>query len=127
MRPTDSAPSGANDMDAHNEQDLALMKRAIDLAGAVRGTTSPNPWVGCVVLPEGFGPTGNRELLRGSDGASGRSACRSDRIENSGRSREGLHSLYDTRAVSPSGQNATLHGRHRGFGRQAGRDRSSRP
>ena len=28
------------------------MRRAIVLAGAVRATTSPNPWVGCVVVPE---------------------------------------------------------------------------
>lgn len=28
------------------------MRRAIVLAGAVRATTSPNPWVGCVIVPE---------------------------------------------------------------------------
>src|ERR1700733_2076818 len=54
MRPTDSAPSGANDLDGRYEQDLALMRRAIVLAASVRGTTSPNPWVGCVVVPEGL-------------------------------------------------------------------------
>ena len=26
------------------------MRRAIVLAGSVRATTSPNPWVGCVVV-----------------------------------------------------------------------------
>jgi diaminohydroxyphosphoribosylaminopyrimidine deaminase/5-amino-6-(5-phosphoribosylamino)uracil reductase len=31
-----------------------LMRRAIELAAAVRGTTSPNPWVGCVIEPGGF-------------------------------------------------------------------------
>jgi diaminohydroxyphosphoribosylaminopyrimidine deaminase/5-amino-6-(5-phosphoribosylamino)uracil reductase len=30
------------------------MKRAIDLASAVRASTSPNPWVGCVIDPGGF-------------------------------------------------------------------------
>lgn len=30
--------------------DLAVMRRAVDLAAAVRPTTSPNPWVGCVVV-----------------------------------------------------------------------------
>jgi diaminohydroxyphosphoribosylaminopyrimidine deaminase/5-amino-6-(5-phosphoribosylamino)uracil reductase len=30
--------------------DAAAMHRARDLAAAVRGTTSPNPWVGCVVV-----------------------------------------------------------------------------
>src|SRR5438309_5420300 len=32
----------------------ATMRRALELAGAVRGTTSPNPWVGCVISPGGF-------------------------------------------------------------------------
>jgi diaminohydroxyphosphoribosylaminopyrimidine deaminase/5-amino-6-(5-phosphoribosylamino)uracil reductase len=27
------------------------MRRAIELAEAVRGTTAPNPWVGCVIVP----------------------------------------------------------------------------
>jgi len=36
----DQSPSG----------DAAAMHRARDLAAAVRGTTSPNPWVGCVVV-----------------------------------------------------------------------------
>ena len=32
----------------------ALMQRALELAAAVRGRTSPNPWVGCVVVtPDG--------------------------------------------------------------------------
>jgi len=31
-----------------------MMKRAIELAESVRGTTSPNPWVGCVIEPGGF-------------------------------------------------------------------------
>src|ERR1700721_4449576 len=52
MRPTDCAPSGADGPDPRSEQDLVAMRRAIALAGAVRATTSPNPWVGCVVVPE---------------------------------------------------------------------------
>jgi diaminohydroxyphosphoribosylaminopyrimidine deaminase/5-amino-6-(5-phosphoribosylamino)uracil reductase len=31
--------------------DVQHMRRAISLAEAVRGTTAPNPWVGCVVVP----------------------------------------------------------------------------
>lgn len=30
------------------------MRRAIELAESVRGTTAPNPWVGCVIEPGGF-------------------------------------------------------------------------
>ncbi len=30
------------------------MARAIELAASVRGSTSPNPWVGCVIEPGGF-------------------------------------------------------------------------
>lgn len=34
--------------------DENFMRRAIGLAAEVRATTSPNPWVGCVVEPGGF-------------------------------------------------------------------------
>src|SRR5689334_12834053 len=30
------------------------MRRALELASSVRATTSPNPWVGCVIEPGGF-------------------------------------------------------------------------
>src|SRR3954463_8416342 len=30
------------------------MRRALDLASSVRASTSPNPWVGCVIEPGGF-------------------------------------------------------------------------
>jgi diaminohydroxyphosphoribosylaminopyrimidine deaminase/5-amino-6-(5-phosphoribosylamino)uracil reductase len=33
--------------------DRARMLRAVELAAAVRGTTSPNPWVGCVIVATG--------------------------------------------------------------------------
>jgi diaminohydroxyphosphoribosylaminopyrimidine deaminase/5-amino-6-(5-phosphoribosylamino)uracil reductase len=33
---------------------VALMGRAMELADSVRGSTSPNPWVGCVIDPGGF-------------------------------------------------------------------------
>ena len=32
----------------------ASMRRALELATSVRATTSPNPWVGCVIEPGGF-------------------------------------------------------------------------
>jgi diaminohydroxyphosphoribosylaminopyrimidine deaminase/5-amino-6-(5-phosphoribosylamino)uracil reductase len=50
--------------------DLAqqLMRRAIELAAGVRTTTSPNPWVGCVISPGSFGgatePPGGRHAER---------------------------------------------------------------
>jgi diaminohydroxyphosphoribosylaminopyrimidine deaminase/5-amino-6-(5-phosphoribosylamino)uracil reductase len=34
--------------------DQRAMRRALELAASVRGTTSPNPWVGCVIEPGGF-------------------------------------------------------------------------
>ncbi|MEN3315057.1 MAG: diaminohydroxyphosphoribosylaminopyrimidine deaminase [Acidimicrobiaceae bacterium] len=34
--------------------DAAVMRRAVALAAGVRATTSPNPWVGCVIEPGGF-------------------------------------------------------------------------
>jgi diaminohydroxyphosphoribosylaminopyrimidine deaminase/5-amino-6-(5-phosphoribosylamino)uracil reductase len=41
----------------HGDQgDVELMRRAIAVAEAVRGTTAPNPWVGCVVV-SGTDPT----------------------------------------------------------------------
>ncbi|HEX3622752.1 MAG TPA: bifunctional diaminohydroxyphosphoribosylaminopyrimidine deaminase/5-amino-6-(5-phosphoribosylamino)uracil reductase RibD [Acidimicrobiales bacterium] len=39
--------------------DLAAMRRAIVLAAGVRAATSPNPWVGCVIEPGGFGGATN--------------------------------------------------------------------
>src|SRR5436190_16284333 len=30
------------------------MRRALELAASVRASTSPNPWVGCVIEPGGF-------------------------------------------------------------------------
>src|SRR5437763_5274664 len=33
----------------------ATMRRALGLAASVRASTSPNPWVGCVIEPGGFG------------------------------------------------------------------------
>lgn len=35
--------------EAHGAEDEERMQRAIALAATVRGTTSPNPWVGCVL------------------------------------------------------------------------------
>jgi len=32
------------------EDDLAHMRRAVELAAGVRGSTSPNPWVGCLLV-----------------------------------------------------------------------------
>jgi diaminohydroxyphosphoribosylaminopyrimidine deaminase / 5-amino-6-(5-phosphoribosylamino)uracil reductase len=37
-------------------EDEALMREAMAAAAAVRGSTSPNPWVGCVIVPEGEAP-----------------------------------------------------------------------
>jgi diaminohydroxyphosphoribosylaminopyrimidine deaminase/5-amino-6-(5-phosphoribosylamino)uracil reductase len=44
---SESVSEGARDAEA-------AMRRAIALAASVRGATSPNPWVGCVIEPGGF-------------------------------------------------------------------------
>ncbi len=36
--------------------DVELMRRALAQAAAVRSTTAPNPWVGCVIVPAGSDP-----------------------------------------------------------------------
>ena len=41
--------------------DEVHMARALALAGSVRATTAPNPWVGCVVVPEGSFDQGAHE------------------------------------------------------------------
>ena len=49
--------------------DVEHMRRAVALADAVRGTTSPNPWVGCVVVPGGVedgGPAGGHRRFEGA-------------------------------------------------------------
>jgi diaminohydroxyphosphoribosylaminopyrimidine deaminase / 5-amino-6-(5-phosphoribosylamino)uracil reductase len=38
------------------DTDEAMMQEAIAVAATVRWTTSPNPWVGCVIVPAGEGP-----------------------------------------------------------------------
>ncbi|HLN17601.1 MAG TPA: bifunctional diaminohydroxyphosphoribosylaminopyrimidine deaminase/5-amino-6-(5-phosphoribosylamino)uracil reductase RibD [Acidimicrobiales bacterium] len=38
---------------AAGRSDEVHMRRALELAATVQGTTSPNPWVGCVVVPRG--------------------------------------------------------------------------
>src|ERR1700733_1582134 len=40
-------------VDTENLKDTEHIRRAIELAESVRGTTSPNPWVGCIVVPAG--------------------------------------------------------------------------
>jgi diaminohydroxyphosphoribosylaminopyrimidine deaminase/5-amino-6-(5-phosphoribosylamino)uracil reductase len=35
-------------------REIRAMQRSLELAASVRGTTSPNPWVGCVIEPGGF-------------------------------------------------------------------------
>jgi diaminohydroxyphosphoribosylaminopyrimidine deaminase / 5-amino-6-(5-phosphoribosylamino)uracil reductase len=37
-------------------EDEAMMREAMAVAATARSATSPNPWVGCVIVPEGEGP-----------------------------------------------------------------------
>lgn len=38
------------------DEDRAMMREAIAAAATVRSQTSPNPWVGCVIVPDGDDP-----------------------------------------------------------------------
>jgi diaminohydroxyphosphoribosylaminopyrimidine deaminase/5-amino-6-(5-phosphoribosylamino)uracil reductase len=47
------AEYAVSDDDAQGAEDRALMREALQLAASVRTHTSPNPWVGCVLVPPG--------------------------------------------------------------------------
>ena len=92
------------------------MARAIELAQRVRTTTSPNPWVGCVVIdaagevagegataPPG-GPHAEIAALAAGEGPSAR-----------------RHRLRDARAVRPSGPDPAVHRCSRRRRRRQGR------
>jgi diaminohydroxyphosphoribosylaminopyrimidine deaminase/5-amino-6-(5-phosphoribosylamino)uracil reductase len=51
-----SPEADAGDGDPGAARDLAFMGEALTLGRRVRTTTSPNPWVGCVIVPSGDGP-----------------------------------------------------------------------
>ena len=129
VRPTDSAPSNAGD------QDVRLMRRAIALAAAVRTKTSPNPWVGTVVVP---GPTSLAEVapdgavdpeivLRRSHVSARRSARRGSCAECGGRPGEGIDLVHDTRAMPASRPHPSVHRRHRRGGSEQGGGRAVGP
>ena len=46
--------------------DVEHMRRAVALAAAVRTTTAPNPWVGCVVVPPGTTAAGGDQRFEGA-------------------------------------------------------------
>lgn len=41
---------------AQPADDEAMMREAVAIAATARGRTSPNPWVGCALVPDGDGP-----------------------------------------------------------------------
>jgi diaminohydroxyphosphoribosylaminopyrimidine deaminase / 5-amino-6-(5-phosphoribosylamino)uracil reductase len=43
-------PGDGDSAESHASSDGQFMRRAMTAADAVRGTTAPNPWVGCVVI-----------------------------------------------------------------------------
>jgi diaminohydroxyphosphoribosylaminopyrimidine deaminase / 5-amino-6-(5-phosphoribosylamino)uracil reductase len=71
--------------------DLERMRRAMALAATVRATTSPNPWVGCVVVPrDGLGPG-----FEGATAPPGGSHAEVEALQRAGRAARG-GSLYVT-------------------------------
>jgi diaminohydroxyphosphoribosylaminopyrimidine deaminase / 5-amino-6-(5-phosphoribosylamino)uracil reductase len=51
-----TAEAGRDEDEAGRAEDAAWMAEALATAGGVRTSTSPNPWVGAVVVPAGDGP-----------------------------------------------------------------------
>ena len=101
------------------------MLRAVELAAGVRTTTSPNPWVGCVIVDR---PTG--EIVEGATrpppraprrgrGARGRPASRPRRRRR--------HRLRHARAVQPPRAHPALRRRARGGEGRPGGGRHRRP
>ena len=82
------------------------MARAVALANAVRTRTSPNPWVGSVVVtPDGATSRGRPSRRAGPTPRSSRSSEPVTRV--------GVDALRPARALRPSGPDPTLHRRHR--------------
>ena len=105
------------------------MARAVDVAESVRGRTSPNPWVGAVVVP------GPRPGRRRSPGHAVPPPHREGPMPRSPRwpppapGRSGGHALRHPRALRPPRPDPAVHRRHRG-GRDpagGGRRRGPRP
>ena len=86
------------------------MRRALEAAARVGGRTSPNPWVGAVVVaPAGAGGVCPR--VRGCHRPSRRAPRRGDRAGRAGRTGPGRHPVRDPRAVRPPRSHAAVCGR----------------
>jgi diaminohydroxyphosphoribosylaminopyrimidine deaminase / 5-amino-6-(5-phosphoribosylamino)uracil reductase len=76
------------------DEDLRRMRQAIAVASTVRGSTSPNPWVGCVVAPAGTADP-HDELFDGATSPPGGPHAEVTALESAGDSARGA-TLYTT-------------------------------
>ena len=83
------------------------MRRALALAASVRTRTSPNPWVGAVVV------TADGRALRGGHGPAGRAPRRGGGPGGRRRPGPGRHAVHDARALRPPRADPAVHRGHR--------------
>ena len=97
------------------------MLRAVELAAGVRATTSPNPWVGCVIV------AADGRRVRGRDPAAGRPPRRGRRPAAAGAGRDrGRHRYVTLEPCSHHGRTAAVRRRPRRRRRRAGSSSASR-
>jgi diaminohydroxyphosphoribosylaminopyrimidine deaminase/5-amino-6-(5-phosphoribosylamino)uracil reductase len=76
------------------DEDLRRMRRAIAVASTVRGSTSPNPWVGCIVAPAGSAGM-DEELFEGATAPPGGAHAEVAALASAGEKARGA-TLYTT-------------------------------
>jgi diaminohydroxyphosphoribosylaminopyrimidine deaminase/5-amino-6-(5-phosphoribosylamino)uracil reductase len=74
--------------------DVQHMRRAMALAATVRGSTAPNPWVGCVIFPAAHG-TGFATFFEGATAPPGGPHAEATALAHAGEAAQGA-TLYAT-------------------------------
>ncbi len=78
--------------------DAEHMRRALEVAATVRGSTAPNPWVGCVVVPPSRGRTATT-LFEGATAPPGGPHAEASALAAAGERARGRHPLRHPGAV----------------------------
>jgi len=102
---------GPVDGESGSESDEQFMLRAVAAAEAVRGTTTPNPWVGCVVV-SGHDPS---QVFEGATAPPGGPHAEVTALAQAGEQHSRGSTLFTTLEPAPTGADAALYrGHHRG-------------